>query len=250
MKIEFNYKKNRYRADLSKPIDISIPISDKRSPIAFNAPELRLRPFEAEGFIGALEAGSPVNFYDILLNPHGNCTHTESALHIDKRAPDILSTLKQFHYHALLLTVAPIKKPNGDLVIDGSSSDWDSLDYEGLDAIIIRTMPNSVNKKYSNYTNTNPPYLDPDLAYFLSERIDHLLLDLPSVDKEKDGGQLLSHKAFWQTERNCAFHKTITELIYVDSSVKDGLYLLNIQTIPLAIDVSPSRPLLFPIEKI
>jgi hypothetical protein len=33
---------------------------------------------------------------------------------------------------------------------------------------------------------------------FLHESgIQHLLIDLPSVDKEKDEGKLLAHKAFW-----------------------------------------------------
>jgi kynurenine formamidase len=37
-----------------------------------------------------------------------------------------------------------------------------------------------------------------DAALFLHESgIKHLLIDLPSVDKEKDEGKLLAHKAFW-----------------------------------------------------
>jgi hypothetical protein len=33
-------------------------------------------------------------------------------------------------------------------------------------------------------------------ALFLRKRNQHLLIDLPSVDKEKDEGKLLAHKAF------------------------------------------------------
>jgi arylformamidase len=72
-----------------------------------------------------------------------------------------------------------------------------------------------------------------------------LLLDLPSVDREEDGGNLLGHKAFWQYPENPRSACTITELIYVPSEVPDGDYLLNIQIASLELDVSPSKPVLY-----
>jgi kynurenine formamidase len=54
------------------------------------------------------------------------------------------------------------------------------------DAIVIRTLPNLEGKKHLKYSNTNPPYLEEDAARFIRESgIKHLLIDLPSVDKEK-----------------------------------------------------------------
>jgi hypothetical protein len=71
---------------------------------------------------------------------------------------------------------------------------------------------------------------------FLRESgIQHLLIDLPSVDKEKDEGKLLAHKAFWNvTDVNdlnldARLEATITEMIYVPDNVADGSYLLNLQ---------------------
>jgi hypothetical protein len=64
--------------------------------------------------------------------------------------------------------------------------------------------------------------------------IQHLLIDLPSVDKEKDEGKLLAHKAFWNvTDVNdlnldARLEATITEMIYVPDNVADGSYLLNL----------------------
>ena len=79
--------------------------------------------------------------------------------------------------------------------------------------------------------------------------IEHLLIDLPSVDREEDGGRLAAHKAFWQyPSPDIRTKSTITELIYVPNDVKDGYYLLNIQTAPFDLDASPSRPTVFPIS--
>jgi hypothetical protein len=65
---------------------------------------------------------------------------------------------------------------------------------------------------------------------FLRESgIQHLLIDLPSVDKEK-GRKLLAHKAFWNvTDVNdlnldARLEATITEMIYVPDNVADGSY--------------------------
>ena len=53
------------------------------------------------------------------------------------------------------------------------------------------------------YSNTNPPYLLDAAANYLKEKgIKHLLIDLPSVDKEKDNGKLLAHNAFWNTTKS------------------------------------------------
>jgi hypothetical protein len=81
-----------------------------------------------------------------------------------------------------------------------------------------------------------PSFLAERAALFLRESgIQHLLIDLPSVDKEKDEGKLLAHKAFWNvTDVNdlnldARLEATITEMIYVPDNVVDGSYLLNLQ---------------------
>ena len=79
--------------------------------------------------------------------------------------------------------------------------------------------------------------------------VEHLLIDLPSVDKEKDGGMLVSHRAFWDFKGKIRANATITELIYVNNRIIDGTYLLNLQVAPFENDASPSRPLLFKIEE-
>ena len=101
----------------------------------------------------------------------------------------------------------------------------------------------------TNYSGANPPYLHHKAISYLVERgVEHLLLDLPSVDREEDGGQLLGHRAFWQYPESPRAHCTITELIYVNNSIRDGLYLLNLQVASFEIDASPSKPVLYALE--
>ena len=117
------------------------------------------------------------------------------------------------------------------------------------EAIVIRTLPNTKDKLSRQYSNSNPPYLLEEAAIYLRQKgIKHLLIDLPSVDKEKDDGQLLAHHAFWNVNDKIRLDATITEFIYVPNKVKDGPYLLNIQIAPFENDASPSKPILYKIE--
>ena len=100
------------------------------------------------------------------------------------------------------------------------------------------------------YSNTNPTYLSEKAAIYLREKgIKHLLIDLPSVDKERDDGKLLSHNAFWNTAGKIRMDATITEFIYVPNSVEDGEYLLNLMIAPFENDATPSKPILYEILK-
>ena len=63
---------------------------------------------------------------------------------------------------------------------------------EALLGIVIRTLPNSSTKPSSPYSGTNPPYLLPASVEWLRQSgAKHLVVDLPSVDREV--GALLRH---------------------------------------------------------
>jgi hypothetical protein len=72
-----------------------------------------------------------------------------------------------------------------------------------------------------------------------------LLVDLPSVDQERDGGALAFHHAYWNVPNKPNTTRTITEFIFVSEKVKDGNYILELQVGPLKNDASPSRPILY-----
>ena len=72
-----------------------------------------------------------------------------------------------------------------------------------------------------------------------------MLIDTPSVDREKDDGKLLAHKAFWNYPSKPRLTATITEFIYLENYISDGSYLLNLQIAPFHNDASPSKPVLY-----
>lgn len=249
-------KINNFEVDLSKPIDISISLSNTdENPIAWYIEKPVIEPVVFGDWIGKVSEGSSsTNFNNIYFNPHGHGTHTECLGHITKEFYSINQSLKQFFFLAELVSVLP-ELQNEDLVITKIQIK-NALKGTSPEAIIIRTLPNNSEKLSKKYSNTNPPYLSEDAATFIREiGIQHLLIDLPSVDKEHDQGKLLAHKAFWNVQdvnnlnADARINCTITEMIFVNDAVKDGSYLLNLQIAPFENDASPSKPILFAIKK-
>lgn len=242
-----NHKGKTYYTDLSQGIDISIPMND-HSARAWYVEPMRIEPVRAGDWIGEVKSGGSVNFRNIFFNPHGHGTHTECVGHISPEIYNVNEHLKTYFFIAELITVLPEQLENGDFVITRKSLEI-LLNGKNPEAVVLRTVSNSEMKLGMNWSNTNPPYLTEDAAKYLVEiGVDHLLLDLPSVDRENDDGKLLAHRAFWEYPNNTQFHKTITEFIYVPNTVFDGTYLLNLQTVPFENDATPSRPVLFRIS--
>lgn len=250
MKIEFTKSGTRYSADLSKPMDISIPLLPwPDQPNAFFAPPFEATPLRAGNFVGAISQGSPVNFFNIKLNPHGNGTHTECLKHIE----DVDWSIRKAFHGSLMLaevaTVYPQLLENGDRVIARESLEALVQNAGEAEALILRTLPNTADKRFSRYGGNNPPFFAlKAIEWIVENGFKHLLTDLPSVDPEKDDGQLLAHKAFWHKNDKLRLYKTITELVYIEDKISDGMYLLNLQILNIELDASPSRPLLYPLR--
>lgn len=250
MQITLTFKDDNYEADLARPLNIAIPFKPGKQGVnCFYAPPVKIWPVVAGDFVGDTKKGGLVNFKNIQFNPHGNGTHTECVGHIATKNYQIKASLKKFHYLARVISVTPEKTINGDQVI--VRHQLEALQKQiDTEALIIRTLPNSTDKKRTNYSGSNPPYIHHKAIDFLVEcGVQHLLVDLPSVDREEDQGALLAHKAFWQYPSAVRQNATITELIYVPNKIKDGLYLLNIGVAPFTIDATPSQPLLYMLKK-
>ncbi|MGM5469452.1 cyclase family protein [Flavobacteriaceae bacterium LMO-SS05] len=241
------YHSKTYKIDVSKPLDISIPLrASKKNVNAWYLDEPKIEPVKMGDWIGKVSEGADVNFNSIWFNPHAHGTHTECVGHITKEFYSINKNLKQFFFLAEVITVAA-EKLKDDFVISKKQIQA-ALGNKKRDAVVIRTIPNMNDKLSKHYSNTNPTYLLEEAAVYLKEKnIKHLLIDLPSVDKEKDGGKLLAHNAFWNTNGKLRLDATITELIYVPNKVKDGTYFLNLQIAPFENDASPSKPVLYKI---
>jgi len=126
-------------------------------------------------------------------------------------------------------------------------NDISSLFLEGL---IIRTLPNSKQKLSQNYMQITPPFFTIEAMQYIRDiGVKHLLVDVPSVDRLFDDGHLSCHNIFWNTKEkkynSSTKNYTITEMIYVDNKIADGLYLLNLQIPSFVSDAAPSRPIIF-----
>ncbi len=199
MQITLTFHNIQYEADLSKPLDISLPLRPGNNTVnCFYAPPVVIEPVVAGGFVGSVARGGPVNFVNVHLNPHGNGTHTECVGHIAEEVFTINDCMQSFHHLAKLVTIQPELQQNGDRVIGLKQIQEVFTKYEAP-ALVIRTLPNDDSKKTRHYSGTNPPYFHSGAIQYLVEGgVRHLLVDLPSVDREDDGGKLLSHRAFWQ----------------------------------------------------
>ncbi|WP_343623258.1 cyclase family protein [Flavobacterium lindanitolerans] len=248
------HNNQNFEVDFSKPIDISITLTNTdENPIAWYIEKPVIEPVRFGHWVGKVSEGSSsTNFNNIFFNPHGHGTHTECLGHITKEFYSINRHLKTFFFTAELVSVEPELRGE-DRVITKNQIEK-ALEGKFPEAIVIRTLPNPEEKLSRKYSDTNPPYLDEKAAVFIRERgIKHLLIDLPSVDKERDQGKLLAHKAFWNVKNthdlndDARFDATITELIFVPDHVEDGSYLLNLQIASFENDASPSKPVLYKI---
>ena len=251
MVAKITHKGKSYNTDLAKPIDISIPLRTGDENVnAWYSQPVKIEPVRMGDWVGDVNQGGSVNFRNVFFNPHGNGTHTECVGHISKEGYTINQSLKKFFFLAELITILPEETIDGDRIITKQHI-VNCLGDKCPEAIIIRTLDNGVSKINKHYSNTNPPFLHHEAAQLISDLgIDHLLIDLPSVDKEVDSGKLLAHHAFWQYPGNTKLQRTITELIYVPNNVYDGTYLLNIQIASFENDASPSKPLLYQLNSV
>lgn len=255
MRATITYTGKEYLIDLNKAIDISIPlVNTEANPIAWYLDTPEISPVVMDDWIGKVSEGkSSTNFNNIAFNPHAHGTHTECLGHITYDFYNVNDSLKNYFFFAQLITISPELQENGDYIItlDQVKNVWKANNQK---AVIIRTTPNEIAKTHTKYSHTNPPYLEAQAAAFFREQgIYHLLIDLPSVDREQDEGQLLAHKAFWNVKdtrnlnEDARLEATITEMIYVPNEIKDGMYFLNIQLASFVNDASPSKPVLYQI---
>lgn len=247
MKIKIELNNEEFHVDLNKGTSIAIPFSTSDNHVnAWYVPPIKKEPAKIGDWIGSVEAGASVNFFNLTFNPHGNGTHTECLGHITKEHESLKDLDIDHHFICEVISVKGRKK--GEDVIITKEEIESKIQDKSVDALIIRTLPNDDSKTTRQYSNSNPPFISEQAAeYIKSIDIKHILIDTPSVDKEKDDGQLIAHHAFWNMRGERRELCTITEMIYVPCSIEDGKYLLNLQFLPIENDASPSNPVLYPL---
>ncbi|HET6225583.1 MAG TPA: cyclase family protein, partial [Bacteroidia bacterium] len=143
---KISHKGKTYQTDLSKPIDISIPLrTGEENVSAWYVAPVKIEPVQSGDWIGDVNKGGSVNFRNITFNPHGNGTHTECVGHISKENYSINKSLTTFFFVAELVTVLPDELDNGDKVITKEHLQ-NTLSSKKPEAIIIRTLDNNISK--------------------------------------------------------------------------------------------------------
>ena len=91
---------NNIQIDLSKPIDISIPLTNNdQNPIAWYQSTPEIEPVTMGDWIGKVSEGkSSTNFNNIFFNPHAHGTHTECLGHITREFYSINQFLSIYSY--------------------------------------------------------------------------------------------------------------------------------------------------------
>ncbi|PWJ42114.1 cyclase family protein [Sediminitomix flava] len=260
-----------FRVDHKHPIHISIPLLfNGPQPNTYDIPIAKSQAYQGEGWVGDVREGSGCNFETYEFTPHCNGTHTECIGHISEERISVHHQLKDSLIPSTVISVEPQlgrevsdqylpELDANDLVITKATIENALNVMDGfLDALIIRTLPNSETKKERRYAEKNPAFFTIEaMEYIRDLGVKHLLIDLPSVDRTFDEGRLTAHHIFWEmplgshtVDIEKVSEKSITEMIFVPNEVLDGHYLLNLQMAAFVSDASPSRPILYELEAI
>lgn len=248
MHVELKIGENIYTSSLSDGVSLALGFGpNAENPNAFFIPEAVFAPIRVGDFVGAVNEGGSANCEVVTYCAHGNGTHTECVGHLSKERINVFEVLLETNLTAQLITV-PLKKNGNYTFIDEDS--LKDIRWEPTSAVIIRSTPNELSKKSKIWSGTNPPYFTPEaIALIKSKGYSHILTDFPSVDPEEDGGDLLSHRVWWDYPANTRINSTITELIFVPDSLQDGNYYLQLSLPRIFSDAVPSNPIIYPLTK-
>jgi len=277
MKVSITLADKNYNVNTDFSHSLAIALDFHQSdnqPNHFGATPATAKPMQVSGFMGDTEQGGSCNVNELSFNPHCNGTHTETIRHICDAENALALSISALELPplmpCLLISITPIDAsdtnddytPNyevNDRVITRAQLEQLLTPYhdQQLQCLAVRTLPNSDDKCQENYNENNQSaFFSRDAVLYLNERgVEHLILDLPSLDRLSDDGLLTCHHVFWQViegahqpSPNSLINKTITEMAYIDNAITDGFYFLNLQTPAFINDAAPSRPMLYQAE--
>ena len=247
MQIKYNSKE--YFISSKNAVDLSIQNNfSGNAPTFYNASQPSNKPLISKNFIGDVKQGGSCNVPVVSLNIHCTGTHTECEGHVNNSNVSIVDICPVGLIPALLITVEPELTSRTD---ESYHARWDGESvitkqsikkkiHQSHSALIIRTIPNDKSKISRNYDKIRAPFFTHQaIDYIASEGVEHLLVDLPSVDKADDEGKLGNHKRFFK------YGKTISELLFINDSISDGFGFLQIQIPNWSLDAVPSRPIFY-----
>lgn len=274
MQLNFEHRTQRYQCVTEDAVSIAIELDFAGpQPNHFGVERASSTVLKLDGFVGRTADGGSCNVQNLKLVPHCNGTHTETVGHIVDQDVWVGRTAINPIMVGVLISVTPQLggKTGESYRPELQASDWVISSKQVLEAVgkvcaveevlpqalIVRTLPNGADKCSREYSSKSaPPFFTVEAIEAINSLgIDHLLVDVPSIDRMNDDGLLTNHHLFWSvpeqthaltesTKRN----KTITEMIYVADEIADGLFGLSIQVPALNTDAAPSRPIVMPLK--
>lgn len=274
MKAQIQIGEEQLTFDVNQGQSLSRPLDFGSSFAQFGADPPRRTPLQVGAFVGDTKQGGGCNVDRLQLVPHCHGTHTETVGHIVHEEVTLADLAIPHWLLCAVVSVTPAEARHTDdsytpqpavddlLVTEAAlATAWDAVQssagaaathtYQAAPqrALIVRC------QETPDSTAALPPYFSSSaIRWCQALAVDHLLVELPSIDRVVDEGLLTNHHLFWQVPEGThtltaasAKHKTITELIDVNFSYADGIYLLNLQVPEFQVDAAPSRPVIFPL---
>ena len=266
---ELNIGGQKIRAALDRGVSLAIAVDFAGGgPRHFGAAAPSSTPYASGKFTGSVATGASANCSTITLIPHCQMTHTESVAHLTRESGDTWRVVPRGLMPAVVVSVMPEParessestdpQPWGtDVLITKRRlrAAWPMERMVDPVAAIIRTLPNEASKRTRDYSDLTPPYLTREAVEWLVEkRIEHLVLDVPSLDRTHDEGHMVGHRIFFglpagSTARGDAARSraTITELAFIPDEVVDGPCVLALAVPAIGGDAVPSQPIVYPL---
>ncbi len=251
LRITLEHRDHLWSAEGS-PVDLSVPVNPHSGlPRAWYKGPASVEPVRSDHWVGSVAEGGAVNFRDLSFNPHAHGTHTETREHIhdafqpiDARAR---SAALPFILPAFFIEAAPEQRgKNWEVSLSALVPFIQDIETLKPSALVLKCTNGDVLRDWSD---SNPPFLEDGFAEQLCLLgIEHLLIDLPSVDQEVDGGHLRAHNAFFGPAASPRPNATISELLGIPNGLSQGPGLLALQVAPVVNDAAPSRPVWFPAQ--
>jgi kynurenine formamidase len=202
-----NGKVKRFR--LGEPLSVSREVyfkGETRSPNAFHLTPITSKTVEFEGqFIGDVSRGGSCNVDTLQYVPHG-LTHLETSAHIlgpEAHPPTVKDIpVEKLSGIVFLIDLSQPGEESAQLVPRAAVQAKLEQNTLPISLLAIKTRASLLPQDY-DFSGKNFLALAPGTAKGIhdytvcSSRIQCLILDLPSIDPEKDGGKLLAHRHFF-----------------------------------------------------
>jgi len=260
VRIRVPVSEGEFEVDLSQPLDLGRPVgfanAPEPAPQPFGAPAPSSTPLRVGDFLGDVARGGSCNCQTLSLTPHTSGTHTEGVGHLTREPLDAWRLLPVGLVPCALVQLWPTDLGQGGrqaITATALEAAWPrELAFTPVAAVI------GSHRDVAPPDRLAPPFLTPDaLRWLVLRGIEHVVVDLPSLDPRDDGGALEAHRVFFGLPARSSVLRearrpraTVTELAHISSGLRAGSYLLSLQAAAIDGDAVPSRPLLYALQAV